>query len=41
MQKMDSKEQIILEHYKRIIQAREFDEFDFQGFLIYKKTYKR
>lgn len=32
---MDSKEQIILNHYRSIIEGRNFDEYDILGFLIF------
>lgn len=32
---MDIKEQKMLQHYKRIIENREFDEYDILGFLIF------
>lgn len=35
MTKMDTKEEIMLRHYKRIIEKRVFDEYDVLGFLIF------
>lgn len=32
---MDDKEKLMLEHYKKIIENREFDEYDILGFLIF------
>lgn len=34
MEQMDLKERLIIEHYKDILQKREFDEYDILGFLI-------
>lgn len=34
---MDKKEKVILEHYKNIIETRNFDEYDILGFLIFTR----
>lgn len=34
MEEIDFKEQLILDHYKDILQDRTFDEYDILGFLI-------
>ncbi len=36
---MTLKEQIILNHYKTIIEKRAFDEYDILGFLIFIRAY--
>lgn len=36
---MDNKEKVMLEHYKRIIENREFDEYDILGFLIFVRRH--
>lgn len=35
MKEMDTKEKLILFHYKKLIENREFDEYDVLGFLIF------
>lgn len=36
---MDLKANLILEHYKQLIENREFDEFDILGFLIFIRNF--
>jgi len=36
---MDKKEKVILEHYKKIIENRKFDEYDILGFLIFVRRH--
>lgn len=36
---MDAKADLILKHYKNIIENKEFDEFDILGFLIFIRSY--
>lgn len=36
---MDAKANLILKHYKLLIEARQFDEFDILGFLIFIRSY--
>ena len=36
---MDLKANFIMEHYKKLIENREFDEFDILGFLIFIRSF--
>lgn len=36
---MDLKAKFIMEHYKKLIENREFDEFDILGFLIFIRSF--
>ena len=36
---MDLKANFIREHYKKLIENREFDEFDILGFLIFIRSF--